>query len=92
MIGSRKEEGRVCSTFYDLSDSISDKSQVRPKIRTRLARTECHCSTACATTAAQLAYLMIAKPFLNQLISRSPVSLARLCGSRLFVAKLKDFR
>ena len=33
-------------------DSISEKSQVRPGIQTRLAWTECRRSTTCATTTA----------------------------------------
>ena len=62
-IGNQKEELKYCS-FYDLVDRKSptpsenrvtiwsEKAKVCPGIRTRPARTESHCSTACATTMA----------------------------------------
>ena len=36
-----------------LTAILNRKSQVRPRIRTWPARTECHCSTTCATTTAR---------------------------------------
>ena len=62
-IGDRKQERRRKSRLYSLffrkslapsentfTAILNQKSQVCPGIQTRLARTECHCSTACATT------------------------------------------
>ena len=60
VIGSMKEEGRVCISSIHRSlekgqpqqyQFWTGKNQVDPGIRTRLARTDCHCSTACATSA-----------------------------------------
>ena len=61
MVGSREEVGSVCSTFYDLfrDSPMPSKNGVKafpkkvcPGIQTWLVRTECHRSTAYATTTA----------------------------------------
>ena len=69
-IGDRKQERRRKSMYATLYFSffrkspvpsksrfatiLHQKSSVRLGIQTRLARTECHCSTACATTTSHL--------------------------------------
>ena len=67
--GDRKQERRGKSMHHFIPHSSekspapsknrfaaiqNQKSQVRPELRTQPAWTECHCSTDCATTAAQI--------------------------------------